>query len=243
MYPSTVTWTEKNQQGLETTEPRLEATKKLRLVCKNWYECLSWDVLFLKKVLSLKACLHKIPGKLPLIVKYAISDELLQDESMLHVPMFFTSERLVECTPTLYPNYLIIEHGFQLPPQFNLQSVCKLMIMARDEVFLSQYPVTEQLKKLLQSINSESLKILILDSTYITNEMLLFLSRFSKLEYLLLPDCTIDNPNIYWWKFTSLKKLTLTLRNFGSKHNNIVLHSDNRTDRRLKFNDSMSKFM
>jgi hypothetical protein len=243
MCPSTVTWKEKNQQGLEMTKPRLEATKKLRLVCKNWYECLSWNVLFLKKVLSLEVFLHKIPGKLPLRLTSGISDELHQDESMLHVPMFFTPERLVECTPTLYPNHLIIEHGFQLPSQFNLQGVCKLMIMAEDEVFLSQYRVTEQLKKLLQSINSESLKILILDSTYITNEMLLFLSRFSKLEYLVLPDCMIENQNIYWWMFSSLKKLILTLRNFGSKHNNIVLHSDNRTDRRLTFDDRMSNFM
>jgi hypothetical protein len=99
------------------------------------------------------------------------------------------------------------------------------------------------LMNLLQSFNSESLKILILDHTYITNEMLLFLSRFSKLEYLVLLNCTIDNPNIYWWKFSSLKKLTLTLWNFGSKHNNIVLHLDNKTDRRLEFDRTMRDFM
>jgi hypothetical protein len=236
MCPSTATWKEKNQQ-------RLETTKKLRLVCKNWYECLSWDVFFLKKALSLKVCLHKIPGKLPLRLKYGIGDELLQDESMLHVTMVLTPERLVECKIPLYPNCLIIEHGLQLPSQFNLQGVCKLMVMAKDEASSHRYEIIEQLMNLLQSFNSESLKILILDHTYITNEMLLFLSRFSKLEYLVLLNCTIDNPNIYWWKFSSLKKLTLTLWNFGSKHNNIVLHLDNKTDRRLEFDRTMRDFM
>jgi hypothetical protein len=237
MCPSTATWKEKNQQ-------RLETTKKLRLVCKNWYECLSWNVLFLKKVLSLKVFLHKISGKeLPLRLSFGIGDELLQDESMLHVTMFFTPERLVECTLILYPNCLIIEHGFQLPSQFDLRDVCELVVITKDEMALHRYDMTEQLKKLLESIDSESLKTLVLDHMSITDrEWQLLSSRFSKLEYLALPNCTIHNPNIYWKDFSSIKTLTLKPQDLRS-HGNIVLHLENETGERLKFDYKMCEFM
>jgi hypothetical protein len=70
---------------------------------------------------------------------------------------------------------------------------------------------------------------------YITNENLQFLSRFSKLEYLGLPNCMIMNPNIHWEKFSSLKILTLTLRNLYSYHKNIMLHLDNEMGKQLEF--------
>jgi hypothetical protein len=237
MCPSTATWKEKNQQ-------RLETTKKLRLVCKNWYECLSWNVLFLKKVLSLKVFLHKISGKeLPLRLSFGIGDELLQDESMLHVTMFFTPERLVECTLILYPNCLIIEHGFQLPSQFDLRDVCELVVITKDEMALHRYDMTEQLKKLLESIDSESLKTLVLGHMSITDrEWQLLSSRFSKLEYLGLPNCTIDDPNIYWEKFSSIKILTLTLHGL-CLHDNIVLHLNTKTGRWLTFDHRMRNVM
>jgi hypothetical protein len=229
--PSTETWKEKNQL-------RLEATKKLRLVCKDWYECLRWNILFLNNILSLKVCcLHKISGELPERLKSEIYDEQpLQDEFMLHVTMFFTSVRLKEYIPTLYPNCLIIEYGFQLPSQFNLQRVCKLIVMAKDETSSYQYIMTEPLVKLLESISSESLKILVLDHMYITDKVWQLLSsRFLKLEYLELPNCKINNPNIYWWKFSSIKTLTLTLLGLRL-HENIVLHLKNETGGQLKFN-------
>jgi hypothetical protein len=230
MCPSTETWKEKNQL-------RLEATKKLRLVCKNWYECLRWNILFLKNSFSLKACcFDENPGELSRILGSEITDEQpLQDESMLHVTMFFTPKKLEECKIPLHLNCLIIEHGFQLPSQFNLQRVCKLMIMAKYKASSDRHDIiVEQLMNLLQLIGSESLKILILDRTCITNKMLEFLSsRFSKLEYLGLPNCTIESPDIYWWKFSSIERLTLTLRDLCLYKQNIVLHSNNETGRRL----------
>jgi hypothetical protein len=112
--------------------------------------------------------------------------------------MSFTPGRLKECTIILSPNCLIIEPGFQLPSfQFNLQGVCKL-VMAKNKASSYRYDIiVEQLMNLLQSIDPESLKILILNPMHITNEMLQFLSsRFSKPEHLALPNCTIDNPDI-----------------------------------------------
>jgi hypothetical protein len=238
----------------EKRQPRLEATKKLRLVCKNWYECLRWNVLFSQNVLSLKVCcFHKISGELSQRLKSEINDEKpLQNESMLPVTMFFTPKKLEECKIPLYPNCLIIEHGFQLPSQFNLQGVCKLVI-AKDQASSQRYEIIDkQLKKLLKSIGSESLKTLIFDDMYITNERLLFLSsRFSKLEYLGLPNCTIHNPdidnwnlNIHWEMFSSLKILTLTLWDlFSCIYDNIVLHLNTKTGRSLKFDPVMRDFM
>jgi hypothetical protein len=105
----------------------------------------------------------------------------------------------MECATTFFPNCLIIEHGFQLLSlfQFNLQGVCKL-VMAKNKASSYRYDIiVEQLMNLLQSIDPESLKILILNPMHITNEMLQFLSsRFSKPEHLALPNCTIDNPDI-----------------------------------------------
>jgi hypothetical protein len=238
---STETWKGKIQL-------RVEATKKLRLVCKNWYECLHWNVLFSNNFLSLKVfCHHKTPGKpSQRLVSDEINDmQLFYDKSMFLVTMFFTQEKLEKCKIPLSPNSLVIEHGFQLSSlsQFNLQRVCKL-VMAKDEASSCQYDIiVGQLMNLLQSIAPESLKILILNRMHITNEMLLFLSsRFSKLEYLALPNCTIDNSNIYW-KFSSLKILTLTLQDLFS-YGNIVLHYlDNETNRQLKFDDRIFNFM
>jgi hypothetical protein len=239
MYPSTKTWKEKNQQWLK-------ATKKPRLVCKNWYECLSWNVLSSKNILSLKVCcLHKISGELPERLKSEIYDEQpLQNGSMLHVTMLFTPERLKEYTPTFYPSCLIIENGFQLPSQFNLQRVCKLIVMAKDEASSDRYSMTEQSKDLLQLIGSESLKILVLDHMYITNEeLLLHSSRFSKLEYLGLPNCIINNSNIiYWKKLSSIKTLTLTLQGLWL-HDNIVLDLKDETGGQLGFDHTMCNVM
>jgi hypothetical protein len=220
-------------------KPRLQlkARKQLRLVCKDWYECLNWNDLALKNSVFLKVCCFDgTSGKLSQRLESGINDELLQDESLPLVTMLFTPKRLEECKIMFSPNFLIIELGFpSLSSQFNLESLSKLMVIAKDEGFSSIHNVTEQLVNLLQSINSESLKTLIFDDMYITNENLQFLSRFSKLEYLGLPNCMIMNPNIHWEKFSSLKILTLTLRNLYSYHKNIMLHLDNEMGKQLEF--------
>jgi hypothetical protein len=238
---SSETWEWKN-------ELRVEATKKLRLVCKNWYKSLDWNELFLKNEVSLKVvCHHKTSENsyLRLVSDETDDEQLFQDESMFLVTMCFTQEKLEKWKIPLSPNCLVIEHGFQLPSsQFNLQRVCKL-VMDKDQAPSYRCDIiVGQLMDLLQSIAPESLKILILNRMHITNEILLFLSsRFSKLEYLALPNCTIDNQNIYW-KFSSLKILILTFPAFSSELNNIVLHYlDNETNRRLTFDDRMCNFM
>jgi hypothetical protein len=253
MYPSTETLKEK-------TRLRLKARKELRLVCKNWYKCLSWNDLFLKNDFTLEngvflkiCCFDEISVKQQSQrFESEINDkQLLQDESLLPVTILFTPERLKEFTGTLFPTFLIIEHGFQLPlSQINLQGVCKLMVIAKDEVASAKnemashrYDMTEQLEKLLESIDSESLKILVLGHMSITDrEWLLLYSRFSKLEYLGLPNCTIDDPDIYWEKFSSIKTLTLTLQDL-CLHDNIVLHLNTKTGRWLTFDHRMRNVM
>jgi hypothetical protein len=240
MCPSTVTWTEKNRL-------RLKARKELRLVCKNWYKCLSWSDFSLENGVFLKICCFdeiSVKQQSQRFESEINDKQLLQDESLLPVTILFTPERLKEFTGTLFPTFLIIEHGFQLPlSQINLQGVCKLMVIAKDEVASHRYDMTEQLEKLLESIDSESLKILVLGHMSITDrEWLLLYSRFSKLEYLGLPNCTIDDPNIYWEKFSSIKTLTLTLQDL-CLHDNIVLHLNTKTGRWLTFDHRMRNVM
>jgi hypothetical protein len=77
------------------------------------------------------------------------------------------------------------------------------MVIAKDEVLLSRYGVSEQLMKLPESISSELLKTLVLDYMSIADKVLLLhSSRFPKIEYLRLLNCTIDNLNIYEDKLT-----------------------------------------
>jgi hypothetical protein len=125
------------------------------------------------------------------------------------------------------------------------------MVIAKDEVASAKdkmashrYDMTEQLVKLLESIDSESLKILVLDHMSITDRVWLLLSsRFSKLEYLGLPNCTIDNPDIYWMDFSSIETLTLTLQDL-CLHDNIVLYLNTKTGGRcLTFDHRMRNVM